>query len=70
MQNEKYSIIAPPSATRAVYIFKDGTHLNLPANYITIQDEWAVAWQDDKMVAMARTEDIARFYLSEKKGSE
>lgn len=51
---------------RALYIFKDGTHLNLPADYICIQDEWAVAWNGEQMIAMARTEDIARFYLSKK----
>lgn len=55
------------SGTRAVYIFKDGTHLNLPADYISVQDEWAISWSGEKMVAMARTEDVSKLYLSEKK---
>lgn len=50
--------------TRAVFKFKDGTHLNLPADYIGVQEEWAVAFNGEQMVIMARIEDVAVFYLS------
>lgn len=52
--------------TRAIVKFKDGSHLNLPADYITVQDDWAMAWNGDAMVMMSRLEDIACFYLSKK----
>ena len=47
--------------TRAIVKFKDGSHLNLPADYITVQDDWAMAWNGDAMVMMSRLEDIACF---------
>lgn len=52
--------------TRAIIKFKDGSHLNLPADYIAVQDEWAMAWNGEQMVMMSRLEDVACFYLSKK----
>ena len=52
--------------TRAVFKFKDGTHLNVPADYLCTQEEWAQAWNGEQMVAMARLDDVSCFYLTKK----
>lgn len=53
--------------TRVIIRFKDGEHLNIPADYIDIREEWIVAWNGEYIVAMAKADDVISCHLSEKK---
>jgi hypothetical protein len=53
--------------TRVIIRFKDGEHINIPADAIDIRDEWIVAWKGDFIVAMAKAEEIISCHLSETK---
>ena len=53
--------------TRVIIRFKDGQHLNLPADCIDIRDQWVIAWNGEAIVVMAKVEGVDVCYLSEKK---
>jgi hypothetical protein len=54
--------------TRVIIRFKDGEHMNIPADCIDIRDEWIFAWKGDFIVAIVRADDVVSCHLSEKKG--
>lgn len=53
--------------TRVIIRFKDGEHLNIPADCIDIRDGWIMAWWGDSIVALAKAEEIISCHISEKK---
>lgn len=53
--------------TRVIIRFKDGEHLNIPAECIDIRDEWIIAWNGENIVALAKAEEVNVCYISEKK---
>ena len=53
--------------TRVIIRFKDGEHINLPAECIDIRDGWIVAWQGEDIVVIAKMEEVTVCYISEKK---
>jgi hypothetical protein len=54
--------------TRVIIKFKDGEHLNIPADYIDIRDGMVMAWNGEYIVALAKAEEVNSCYISEKKG--
>lgn len=52
---------------RVIIRFKDGEHLNIPADCIDIREGWIVAWKDDYIVVIAKAEEIISCHISEKK---
>lgn len=54
--------------TRVIIRFKDGEHLNIPADCIDIRDGWILAWKGEDIVAIAKAEEIISCHISEKKG--
>lgn len=52
---------------RLVIRFKDGEHMNIPADYIDMRDGFIVAWDGDNIVAIIAAEMIISCHLSEKK---
>lgn len=53
--------------TRVIIKFKDGEHLNIPADCIDIRDGWVFAWKGEFIVAIAKAEEVNVCYISEKK---
>ena len=53
--------------TRVIIRFKDGEHLNIPADCIDLRDGWVFAWNGDFIVIIAKGEDIISCHISEKK---
>ena len=53
--------------TRLIIKFKNGEHINLPADCIDIRDGWIVAWQGENIVVIANMDEVYVCYLSEKK---
>ena len=53
--------------SRLVVRFSDGTHVNLPADYIDIREEWIIAWKGDFITFAAKASLVDVCYLSEKK---
>ena len=53
--------------TRVIIRFKDGEHMNIPADCIDIRDGWILAWRGDYIVAIVKAEEIISCHLSEKK---
>ena len=53
--------------TRVIIKFKDGEHLNIPADCIDIRDGWIVAWKGEALVVIANMADVSVCYISEKK---
>jgi hypothetical protein len=53
--------------TRVIIRFKDGEHLNIPAECIDIREGWIYAWKGDYIVVIAKADDVITCYLSEKK---
>ena len=53
--------------TRVIIRFKDGEHLNLPADCIDIRDGWLVAWRGEDIVVVAKMDEVKVCYISEKK---
>jgi hypothetical protein len=39
--------------TRVIIRFKDGEHMNIPADCIDLRDGWIFAWKGDFIVAIA-----------------
>lgn len=54
--------------TRVIFRFRDGEHLNIPADCIDIREGWIVAWKGDFIVAIAKADEVIACHLSEKKG--
>ena len=54
--------------TRVVIRFKDGEHMNIPADCIDIRDGWILAWRGDALVVIVKAEEIISCHMSEKKG--
>lgn len=52
---------------RAIFKFTNGEHINIPADYINLQDGLYVAYNGDNVVAYARQEFVDVVYLSEQK---
>lgn len=53
--------------TRVVIKFKDGSHLNLPGDYIEIYDDiWISAWNGEIRVLLVRIDEVSCAYLSKK----
>ena len=55
--------------TRVVIRFKDGEHLNVPADCIDIRDGLIMAWNGDLIVVIAKAEEIISCHISDKKGA-
>jgi hypothetical protein len=53
--------------TRVIIRFKDGEHLNIPADCIDIRDGWIMAWSGELIVVLAKAEEVNVCYISEKK---
>lgn len=53
--------------TRVIIRFKDGEHLNIPADYIDIRDGWIMVWRGEDIVAIAKADEIISCHISEKK---
>jgi hypothetical protein len=53
--------------TRVIIRFKDGEHLNIPADCIDIREGWVIAWRGEDIVAIANAELIISCHISEKK---
>lgn len=53
--------------TRVVIRFKDGEHMNIPADCIDIRDGWIFAWKGDFIVVIAKADEVVSCHLSEKK---
>lgn len=53
--------------TRVIIRFKDGEHINLPADSIDNRDGWLVAWNGENIVVIADMSEVNVCYLSEKK---
>lgn len=53
--------------TRVIIRFKDGEHLNVPADCIDIREGWIVAWKGEDIVVIAKMDEIISCHLSEKK---
>ena len=53
--------------TRVIIRFKDGEHLNIPADCIDIRDGWVMAWDGESLVAIAKAEGVNVCYMSDKK---
>lgn len=53
--------------TRCIIKFKDGEHINIPADCIDIRDEWIIAWNGECIVVVAKASEVNVCYLSEKK---
>lgn len=51
---------------RVVFKFKDGTHINIEADYLQRDEEFITAWNGDQIIAVVRCEFLAMVYLSEK----
>lgn len=54
--------------TRVIIRFKDGEHMNIPADCIDIRDGWIFAWKGDALVVIVKAEEIISCHMSEKKG--
>lgn len=52
---------------RVIIRFKDGEHLNIPADCIDLRDEWVIAWNGESIVAIVKAEEVNVCYISEKK---
>ena len=55
---------------RAVFKFADGDHANVAAEYIDIQKEMVIAWNNNEIVAIAQLSAINAAWISEKKDVE
>jgi hypothetical protein len=53
--------------TRVIIRFKDGEHLNIPADGIDIRDGWIMAWKGEFLVVISKAEEIISCHISEKK---
>ena len=53
--------------TRVIIRFKDGEHMNIPADCIDYRDGWIVAWNGDSIVAISKADEVVSCHLSEKK---
>ncbi len=53
--------------TRVIIRFKDGEHLNLPADCFDFREGWIVAWKGEDIVVAAKMEEVNVCYISEKK---
>ena len=53
--------------TKVIMRFKDGEHLNIPADCIDIRDGWILAWKGDAIVAISKADEIITCYMTEKK---
>ena len=45
--------------TRVVIRFKDGEHLNVPADCIDFRDGWIIAWKGDYIVVIAKADEVS-----------
>lgn len=53
--------------TRVIIRFKDGEHLNVPADCMDIRDGGIVAWRGEYIVVIAKMDEVNVCYISEKK---
>ena len=53
--------------TRVIIRFRDGDHLNIPADCIDIRGGCIIAWKGEYIVAIAKADEIIACHLSEKK---
>lgn len=51
---------------RVVIKFKDGTHINIEADYLHQEEGILTAWSGNDLVAIVRLEIVQAAYLSEK----
>lgn len=51
---------------RVVIKFKDGTHINIVADYLQREEEIITVWNGNDIVAIVRLEVVQAAYLSEK----
>lgn len=52
---------------KVIIKFKNGEHINIPADCIELRDEWIYAWRGDYIVVIVRAEEVIACYISEKK---
>ena len=55
---------------RVIFKFTDGSHVNLPADFIDLKDGIVSAWDGNNLVAVAKIDAVEVCYLSEKKEQE
>ena len=53
--------------TRVIIKFKNGEHINLPADCLDFHDGWIMAWNGDSLVVVADATEVNVCYISEKK---
>ena len=53
--------------SRVIIKLKDGTCINIPADFLEMRDGWLIAWRDELAVAIAKGDEVSVCYLSEKK---
>lgn len=54
--------------TRVIIRFKDGNHVNLVADFIDLRDGLVMVWQGEKLVVIAKVDEVNVCYLTEKRG--
>ena len=53
--------------TRVIIKFKNGEHINLPADWMDFRDGWVMAWNGENLVVVADATEVNVCYISEKK---
>ena len=53
--------------SRVIIKFKNGEHINLPADCTDFRDGWIMAWNGDSLVVVADATEVNVCYISEKK---
>lgn len=52
---------------KVIIKFKNGEHVNIPADCIDHREGWIYAWRGDYIVVIVRAEEVIACYISEKK---
>ena len=55
---------------RVIFKFTNGEHINLPADYINLENGVYSAFNGQNVVAYAKQEFVDAVYLSEQKGEQ
>ena len=53
--------------SRCIIKFKNGEHVNVPADCIDLRDGWILAWRGDFIVVIVNASEVIACYLSDKK---
>lgn len=52
---------------KGIIKFKNGEHINIPADCIDHREGWIYAWRGDDIVVIVRAEEVCACYISEKR---